>query len=147
MPLRIKQGQHPKYRMIHATNHRDGCLLMVDNICCRWQSLQHIQTGGQLSFFEETYDNEIINDSIIMQKVVESFSKIKQETSLHDCLAGFYVNYGAVCKTTVIKDKLKELNEINKIVIRREPAVTDIGNETRFMDEKKNKKIFIRWNV
>ncbi|MBQ5977339.1 MAG: three-Cys-motif partner protein TcmP [Oscillospiraceae bacterium] len=43
MPLRIKKGQRPKYRLIHATNHRDGCLLMVDNICNRWQALLNCQ--------------------------------------------------------------------------------------------------------
>ncbi len=48
MPLRIKPGQRPKYRLIHATNHRDGCLLMVDNICKRWELLQEIQRSGQI---------------------------------------------------------------------------------------------------
>ena len=43
MPLRIKKGQRPKYRLIHATNHRDGCLLMVDNICNRWEALHFSQ--------------------------------------------------------------------------------------------------------
>ena len=38
-----KKGQRPKYRLIHATNHRDGCLLMVDNICNRWQALLNCQ--------------------------------------------------------------------------------------------------------
>jgi len=57
MPLRIKKGQRPKYRLIHVTNHRDGCLLMVDNICNRWEALQEIQTGGQLSFFPENVEN------------------------------------------------------------------------------------------
>lgn len=35
MPIRIQQNQHPKYRMIHATNHPGGCVLMADNICNR----------------------------------------------------------------------------------------------------------------
>ena len=65
MPLRIRKGQRPKYRMIHATNHRDGCLLMVDNICNRWQALQDIQTCGQLTLWEENCENQIVDDEDI----------------------------------------------------------------------------------
>lgn len=32
MPIRLHQGNKPKYRMVHATNHPDGCILMADNI-------------------------------------------------------------------------------------------------------------------
>lgn len=46
MPLRIKKGQRSKYRLVHATNHRDGCLLIVDNICSHWEALKEIQSGG-----------------------------------------------------------------------------------------------------
>lgn len=42
MPLRIKRGQVPKYRMIHATNHASGALIMVDNIFGRWELMQDI---------------------------------------------------------------------------------------------------------
>jgi len=28
MPIRLKWGYHPKYRMVHACNHPDGCVLM-----------------------------------------------------------------------------------------------------------------------
>lgn len=35
MPIRLKVGQRPKYRMIHATNHEDGCILMYENMCRR----------------------------------------------------------------------------------------------------------------
>ena len=57
MPLRIKRGQVPKYRMIHATNHADGALLMVDNIFGRWELMKDIQTGGQIQIWEENVEN------------------------------------------------------------------------------------------
>ena len=37
MPIRLKAGHQPKYRMIHATKNEEGCLLMVQNICKRWK--------------------------------------------------------------------------------------------------------------
>ncbi|MBR5923076.1 MAG: three-Cys-motif partner protein TcmP, partial [Clostridia bacterium] len=75
MPLRIKRGQRPKYRLIHATNHRDGCLLMVDNICNRWEALQDIQTGGQMSMFEEDCNNQVVDEEDIKCKTKEFFSQ------------------------------------------------------------------------
>lgn len=50
MPIRIHQNQHPKYRMIHATNHPSGCVLMADNICNRWELLKDIQVVGSCLF-------------------------------------------------------------------------------------------------
>ena len=47
MPIRIKKGQHTKYRMIHATNHPGGCVLMADNICNRWELMKQIQKIGR----------------------------------------------------------------------------------------------------
>lgn len=32
MPIRLKPGQHPKYRMFHVCNHEDGCFLMAKNM-------------------------------------------------------------------------------------------------------------------
>ena len=147
MPLRIKRDQHPKYRMIHATNHRDGCILMADNICSRWEALQDIQTSGQLSFFEETYDNETIDDSEICSKVIEHFSTVKKDSSLNECLADFYTKNGAICPSKKIKEILKELEKSKKIIITRTPSVLLSGNPSRFMDEKKWQQVFVRWST
>jgi hypothetical protein len=32
MPIRLKPGQRPKYRMIHVSDHEDGCFLMAQNM-------------------------------------------------------------------------------------------------------------------
>ena len=70
MPLRIKRGQVPKYRMIHATNHADGALLMVDNIFGRWELMKDIQTGGQIQIWEENVENEMIDEADVRQKII-----------------------------------------------------------------------------
>jgi three-Cys-motif partner protein len=111
MPLRIKKGQRPKYRLIHATNHRDGCLLMVDNIRKRWDLLQDIQTGGQMQLFTETPDNEVIDENDIRQKTIEHFSQCKNWTSLHDALAVFFIKYGPICSVAVVKKILLHLQK------------------------------------
>jgi three-Cys-motif partner protein len=39
MPIRLKPGQRPKYRMIHVSNHEHGCILMADNMASRSDEL------------------------------------------------------------------------------------------------------------
>ncbi len=145
MPLRIKRGQRPKYRLIHATNHRDGCLLMVDNICNRWEALQEIQSGGQLQLWEENFDNQSMEEDDIKQKAIEHFSKYEELVSLHDALAMFFVNYGPICSTGELKKILKRLEENGQLLLLRVPAFTSRGKKTAFMTEGKGQKISVRW--
>lgn len=145
MPLRIKRGQRPKYRLIHATNHRDGCLLMVDNICRRWEALKEIQSGGQLSLFEENYDNQIVDDADISDKVVTHFLQCNVDISLHEALAEFFMKYGPICSTGTVKKDLKKLESSGQVVVTRIPSTTGKGKKATYMSEDKVKKVFVRW--
>lgn len=146
LPLRIKKGHRPKYRMIHATNHRDGCILMVDNIYNRWQALRDIQNNRQLSFFEEDYNNEIVDTESIEQKMLAHYALYTTFTSLHETLANFFMEYGAICSTATVKRVLKAWEESKRIFIRREPNKSQTGKLSTFMTEGKNKKVYLRWN-
>lgn len=145
MPLRIKKGHRPKYRLIHATNHKDGCLLMVDNMCNRWQALQEIQACGQLQLWEEDCENQIVNDEDIEHKTTEHFLNYKNFKSLNEVLAEFFVNYGAICSTSSVKRIIKKMEKEKKVEIIRRPALTESGKPTTFMDEGKGKSILVRW--
>ena len=145
MPLRIKKGQRPKYRLIHTTNHRDGCLLMVDNICNRWEALQEIQTGGQMSFFEEDCNNEIVNKEDIQRKIKEFFPLFSNYVSLYDALAMFFVKYGPICSTGDVKRIIKKFESEKKIMIHRNPSSTSKGKPTTFMSEEKGQTVLVRW--
>lgn len=146
MPLRIKRGQRPKYRMIHATNHPDGCLLMVDNICNRWEAWQNVQSGGQLSMFQEDVNNQSVDADSIRQKVVAYYSQIFEWTMLSKSMAQFFMKHGPICKTKDVKDALKDLEEMGKLQVQREPAFTETGRPSKFMEEKTNKqKVSLRW--
>lgn len=145
MPLRIKRGQRPKYRLIHATNHRDGCLLMVDNICNRWEALQEIQSGGQLQLWAENFDNQMVDEDDIEQKTIEHFSQCANWSSLHDTLAQFFMKHGPICSTGDIKQILKRFETSGRIAILRSPRTTAKGKLTTFMSEEKGKTISVRW--
>lgn len=146
MPIKTKAGNLPKYRMIHATNHVDGCLLMVDNMYNRWELMKSIQNNGQTSFLKVDFDNNIIDMNIVMNLVAYFLKGYNEEVHLNQFLGDFYSVYGPLCKTGDIKSMLKELEEDGIIAIGRVPAYTSkTGKRTKFMDEKKEHKVFLRW--
>jgi len=145
MPLRIKRGQRPKYRMVHATNHPDGCLLMVDNICNRWEAWQDVQSGGQFSLFQEDVHNQSVDEDSIRQKVAEHYSQFAELTSLNASMAQFFMKYGPICKTKDVKDALRSLEASGTIQVFRDPPLTEKGRASKFMEEKANKKVLLRW--
>ncbi|MBR5678166.1 MAG: three-Cys-motif partner protein TcmP [Paludibacteraceae bacterium] len=146
MPLRIKPGQRPKYRMIHLTNHPDGCLLMVDNICSRWEAWQDVQNGGQFTLFQEDVNNQSVDEDEIRRKVEDHYSQFSEYTSLNESMAQFFMKYGPICKTKDIRDALKDLEGYGNLQVLRDPAVTGTGRPSKFMEEKTNKqKVSLRW--
>ena len=145
MPLRIKKGQVPKYRMIHATNHADGALIMVDNIFGRWELMKNIQSEGQQSLFEENADNEIVDREKIREQVNEHLSKVTVRTRLNPLMADFYCTYGVVCRTSVVKEFYKCLESNGKIEVCRTPAKTPTGRATTFFTDEKGKIVELRW--
>lgn len=146
MPLRIKRGQVPKYRMIHATNHPAGALIMVDNIFGRWELMQDIQTDGQQSFWEEDVDNELIDNEAIREKIIKHLSGIIAFTKLNLIMADFYCTYGVLCPTKNIKDIYRDLEKEGAIEVRRNPSQTSTGRSTSFFADEKGKTTELRWN-
>ena len=148
MPLRIKQGQLPKYRMIHATNHSDGCILMADNICGRWELMRDIQTNGQQMLWSvNANNNEIVDEEEIRKKVVEHLCKIKINTRMNIILADFFTVYGVICPTKMIKKIYKDLEKNGKIVVTRTPPFTEHTRKiSTFFADEKGKKTELRWN-
>jgi hypothetical protein len=50
MPIRVAAGQPPKFRLIHATNHPAGCVLMAENMSKRTEDLYiHLPRHAQIS--------------------------------------------------------------------------------------------------
>ena len=145
MPIRIKKWQHTKYRMIHATNHPDGCVLMADNICNRWELMEQLQTGGQQSLFRESVDNRFIDPEEIQENVIEHFSQCCGWTHLNEALAVFFVKYGAICKSGDIANILKKLEKDKRLEVMRYPSLTKNGKPSTFMTEGHNQTVSVKW--
>ena len=145
MPIRIKQNQHPKYRMIHATNHPAGCVLMADNICNRWELLKDIQNSGQQTLFQEGLYNQITDESAIRERVIEHFSQYNTWISLTEAEAAFYVKFGVICKSGDIAKVLKALEKDRRIEVERDPILTEKGKASTFMAEGHGQTVLVKW--
>jgi three-Cys-motif partner protein len=146
MPLRIRRGQLPKYRMIHATNYVEGCLLMVDNICGRWEIMKDIQNSGQMQIWEENYNNQVVDDEDLRAKVVSHLAYYPNFVRLNLVLADFFMKYGPICSTSSVKNIYKELEQNRRIDIKRNPAFTEkTGKPSKFFADEKGKKTELRW--
>jgi len=145
MPLRIKRGQVPKYRMIHATNHADGALLMVDNIFGRWELMKDIQTSGQMQLWEENIENETVDESDIQHKIIEHVSTFQTFTRLNRVMADFYSVYGVICRTKSVKDVYRDLEKSGELIVQRTPSTTPTGRPATYFADEKGKQTELRW--
>jgi len=152
MPIRLKSGNHPKYRMIYATNHPDGCVLMADNISRRTDKLViDVQRGGQLSFFPETTDNDFINDSLLKEKVCNLLKEKNDFTRLNEILADFYNENDVICNSKKLcsgkKGSIfKELENDGLIQVKREPKFNKKSKPTKFWQENGYNKVYLKWS-
>jgi len=150
MPIRLKAGQRPKYRMIHVCNHEDGCFLMAQNMQkCKDELFIKVQQNGQLSLIDVTpsltsnADNELITDNELKSKLVDHLTRLNRDIRITKLLASFVNDYGLLCDFKMIYTILDELKKSEIIEIERNPATNTRGPST-FWEEKKDKQILIR---
>jgi three-Cys-motif partner protein len=151
MPIRLKAGQRPKYRMIHVCDHEDGCFLMAQNMQKRKDELFiNVQQDGQLTLFDidptvsSTVENELMTVDQIKVKLKEHLSRFIGDVGLTKLLATFANDYGMLCDFKMIYSMLEELKVSCDIDIVRNPAFTEKGKPSAFWEESKDKKIIIR---
>lgn len=155
MPIRLKEGNRPKYRMIHMTNHSDGCMLMVANIMKRHSELiLNVQHHGQVSLFDEdpymqNAENEFYSEEDIKNRIEDSIRSYHRNVEVHykDFAAKFYSENGLLCTLKQFQEYLTRFKAKGIIEIIREPAITKNGKDSTFWTETKGKKIFIKRKI
>ena len=140
MPIRVKVGHSPKYRMIHVTNHPDGLILMADNMLRREKKMRELQRGKQISLFEDKPD---VNLEKTLYDYLSQFSVFK---NLKSTLADFFCTYGVVGLKDIIMI-LKKFEKQGQIFVERKPSVTDKGKPTKFWEEKGKQTVRLKWNI
>ena len=145
MPLRLKAGGPPKYRLVHVTNHPDGCILMADNMMSRAKELLvTVQNKCQPDLFGQDVDNHIVDDRNIYDKVKQYVSRQEKGIRLGEFMADFFSAEGVVCATGHIKAALKMLEEEKYIEVVRVPATTSSGRPSQSFEDGKGKSVTIR---
>ncbi len=150
MPIRLKAGQHPKYRMVHATNHPDGCILMADNIAKRTDHLViEIQNHGQMTLYDQTAENEDVSDELLNMNMAELLDDFTELSHLSVVLAEFFNRYGVLCGSPRLSSGkggsvLKRMEKSGFIEVARTPALTANGKPTSFWTEGRGSEILIR---
>lgn len=151
MPIRLHPENKPKYRMVHATNHPAGCILMADNIFKRHEYLVvDIQHHGQTSMFSTNIDNEYVDHGALdtqMQCLIQSKYQ-SREIGLTELQADFFDTYGVICSSKDLSSgkngsSLKRLEQSGIIEVTRIPAQKN-GKPTRFWSEGKGQRVMIK---
>jgi three-Cys-motif partner protein len=142
MPVRIRENNRPKYRLVHVTKHVEGCLIMADNMFDKWQILQEIQHQGQGSLFEEDFNNSIINETEV-QKAILSHVARNKKMLLEEFIADFFMEHGIIYSTKGIRKIIHDFEINQKIKIHRTPEYTKTGKKSAFMESKNDQKVYI----
>ena len=153
IPIRLKQENRPKYRMVHVSDHEDGCYLMAENMQRRKNELfTRIQQGGQLSLFDissnysSTAEGIIITEKDVEEMVRQLIDKMPDETRINVFFARFCNENGVVCQFSMIRSILERMENNNEIIVTRIPSLTATGRKSNFWDEKGGKIISLRRN-
>jgi len=128
IPIKIKTKNLPKYRLVFATNHKDGLMLMVDNMNRAWKNILENEKeilererSHQTSFEFNLDSGQGSNDigAYIMEVLCES-----KRMKLEDLLVEVIQNNGIDYSSRDIKEAVKTLELKGNISIERIPPFT-----------------------
>lgn len=142
MPIRVKESHSPKYRMIYATNHPDGAILMADNIYKRKGEMHEMQLRGQQILFGLDYDNHNIKE--VVKNYLLTVNKLQR---LNLVKANFFNTYGVLCNSSEFSNMCKTLEKNGNLKVIRNPATTESGKSSTFWIEKESegRTIELKW--
>lgn len=151
MPIRLKPGQRPKYRMIHACNHAHGCYYMAENMQKRKNELfLDIQQGSQYSLLDYITDtkfsieNEYVPIEMVQNLVMKHIVTIKDKINLTKLFADFFNDNGLLCDFITLRKAILQLEHDKKLLIERHPATTTRGVPSTFLTESPRKIVYFR---
>jgi three-Cys-motif partner protein len=130
---------HPKYRMIHATNHEDGAVLMGRNMLKRTDYLfeKKRSANGELELFDQ---EDYYQPSPVDQNILEILDDI-EEIGVKKLTAKYFEMYGLESE---INPTLKKLEKEGRVIVRRDPATTENGKQRDGFSENAKQKVYIR---
>ena len=164
IPVCVKTKSYPKYRLVHACNHPDGCVLMADNMIKRSEEIFHdIQNKtGQEYLFDMDAAQDFVDAAKIESGVVDSLLRLDLNMSeackkslgitglprighaKSSLMADFFNKNGVMCSSADIVDVLKALERKGVIEVDRSPSTGRDGRPLRYWTENKDHRLFIK---
>ena len=132
VPIKKGGGRLAKYRMIFASNHPHGALLMVDDMVDCNNKIQKDSHGQQMWLFD--YDYEKQNCSADLWPYITDGYQ-----DLTDVYIRFYEKEGIKYYTKDLKEAIKKMEREKTIEVARSPAYTSKGRTATSLDYTKYK--------
>lgn len=132
VPIKKGGGRLAKYRMIFASNHPHGALLMVDNMVRCNNEIQNAAHGQQLWLFDYDYERQNCYTDLFPY-ITDTFQ------DLTDLYIHFYENKGIKYYTKDLNAAIKKMEHENLIEVTRFPSQTPTGRHVTSLDFKKYK--------
>jgi len=143
LPIRVKENQTTKYRMVFATKNAEGCVLMARTIFKQKEHLGLLQRAGQLTFLNETLDFEPVDLEDSRTRLLGYINSLTQRERLCEVFANYYTINGLKCNPTVITEFIREFEDKGLIQVTRDPNLSKTGKIRKFYTESKFQKIWL----
>lgn len=137
IPIKVKLGHLPKYRIIFGTNHEDGLILMTDNMNKKWEQMIEKQRCGQQVLFDVEFPDFTLMKGFDLDKDILSFvSASNVGVDLQTLIVELIQKYGITFTESDYKSRIQQIEQIS---IDRTPSLTPKGKKAVSMDYKKYK--------
>lgn len=132
--IAIRERSHhmPKYRLVFATNHQHGLLLMADEMHAARRELIASEDGNQLYLFDDTVLDSM-NGPPILDRILAELSSPLELTEL---LCRLIEKNGIAFAGSDYKREIRA-SEGKCLDLTRDPALTPEGRKATAVDEKK----------
>ncbi len=135
IPVKIKSSHVPKYRLIFASNHEDGLILMANNMNSKWNEIVATQRGGQQVLFDYEFPDSTQLKGFDLQKDILSLvSASSSGVPLKSLIVHFIQRYGIKFHEKQYKNTVVEMEAKGLLRIDRDSSVTKTGQPVRSMD-------------
>ncbi len=123
IPIKTKTNNIPKYRLIFGTNHKDGLILMSDEMNKAWNKFLEIERKGQGELFEYDYPeflirNTHINDDDLIKTILNQFvnkKNIEYKELIVSLINKFGISFPQKKYNEILKKMENSLLEIVRI--------------------------------
>lgn len=146
LPIRLKENQITKYRLIHLTTHEKGCLLMAGTILKQQEQLTLLQRKGQMALFKDCFEQGKNEPAKSKMLLLDQIHDLDEKERIDVVFAKFYTKNGLHCHPKTLRTFISELEENHQIRVIWEPSETIPGKPKTNLTESNGSKVWLYRN-